>query len=160
TFAHPSAYAQQSQDLQQQLQDLKRQYEETTQQLQSRIAALEQKIEQDREAAARANEGTVSAAAIEQPQDSSRKSTLEQLDQAGAKFQGQVSADPMYDLLRDADTKIEKLQEQMSNFEFHGYFRSGYGLNSVGGQQVAFQAPGSGAKYRLGNEAETYAELI
>jgi maltoporin len=30
----------------------------------------------------------------------------------------------------------------------------------VGGQQVAFQAPGAGAKYRLGNEAETYAELI
>jgi maltoporin len=48
----------------------------------------------------------------------------------------------------------------VSGFEFHGYFRSGYGLNSVGGQQVAFQAPGAGAKYRLGNEAETYGELI
>ena len=45
-------------------------------------------------------------------------------------------------------------------FEFHGYFRRAYGLNSEGGQQVAFQAPGAGAKYRLGNEAETYAELI
>src|SRR5208337_2907424 len=42
----------------------------------------------------------------------------------------------------------------------HGYFRSGYGLNSVGGQQVAFQSPGAEAKFRLGNEAETYAELI
>jgi len=30
----------------------------------------------------------------------------------------------------------------------------------VGGQQIAFQAPGAGAKYRLGNEAETYGELI
>jgi maltoporin len=45
-------------------------------------------------------------------------------------------------------------------FEFHGYFRSRYGVNSEGGQQVAFQAPGAEAKYRLGNEAETYAELI
>src|SRR5262249_17837449 len=65
-----------------------------------------------------------------------------------------------YDALREADQKIEKLQEQVSAFEFHGYFRSGYGVNSVGGQQVAFQAPGAGAKYRLGNEAETYGELI
>src|SRR5437879_13296600 len=52
------------------------------------------------------------------------------------------------------------MQQQLKSFEFHGYFRFGYGLNSQGGQQVAFQAPGAGAKYRLGNEAETYAELI
>jgi len=37
---------------------------------------------------------------------------------------------------------------------------SGYGLNSEGGQQVAFQAPGTEAKYRLGNEAETDGEYI
>lgn len=35
-----------------------------------------------------------------------------------------------------------------------------YRLNGKGGQQVPFQAPGADAKYRLGNEAETYAELI
>src|SRR5262249_18886393 len=52
------------------------------------------------------------------------------------------------------------LQQQVGSFEFHGYFRSGFGLNSAGGQQVAFQAPGAGAKYRLGNEAETYGEFI
>ncbi len=34
-----------------------------------------------------------------------------------------------------------------------------FGLNGRGGQQVAFQAPGAGAKYRLGNEAETYGEF-
>jgi maltoporin len=78
----------------------------------------------------------------------------------GAKFQGQLPSEPSYDLLREADVKIEKLQEQLNAFEFHGYFRSGYGLNSQGGQQVAFQAPGAGAKYRLGNEAETYGKLI
>jgi maltoporin len=48
----------------------------------------------------------------------------------------------------------------MAAFEFHGYFRAGYGLNSQGGQQIAFQAPGTEAKYRLGNEAETYGEFI
>ena len=62
--------------------------------------------------------------------------------------------------MRDADIKIKKLEEQVKSFEFHGYLRSGYGLNSRGGQQVTFQAPGADAKYRLGNEAETYAELI
>jgi len=43
--------------------------------------------------------------------------------------------------------------------EFHGYLRSGYGINGKGGRQVYFQAPGAGAKYRLGNETETYGEL-
>src|SRR5262249_20009169 len=89
-----------------------------------------------------------------------KKGILGQSDQVGAKYQGQVGSDPMYDILRDADTKIAKLQEQVNSFEFHGYFRSGYGLNSVGGEQVAFQAPGADAKFRLGNEAETYGEFI
>jgi len=41
-----------------------------------------------------------------------------------------------------------------------GYFRSGYGRSGAGGPMVAFQAPGAVTKYRLGNEAETYGELI
>jgi maltoporin len=43
--------------------------------------------------------------------------------------------------------------------EIGGYFRSGYGEDDQGGAQVGFKAPGAGAKYRLGNEAETYGEL-
>jgi maltoporin len=46
------------------------------------------------------------------------------------------------------------------NFEFHGYFRAGTGTNSEGGDQVCFVLPGAGSKYRLGNECETYGELI
>ena len=146
----------QTEDLQQQLQQLKQQYEQTTQQLQSRIAALEQQIEADKANREKAKEGTVSASELVE----TKKRVLGMSEQVGARYQGQVAADPTYDLLQDADTKIAKLQEQVSSFEFHGYFRSGYGLNSVGGQQVAFQAPGADAKYRLGNEAETYGELI
>jgi maltoporin len=67
---------------------------------------------------------------------------------------------PVYASLRDAERRLQALQTQVEAFEFHGYLRAGYGLNSRGGQQVAFQAPGAGAKYRLGNEAETYGELI
>jgi maltoporin len=44
-------------------------------------------------------------------------------------------------------------------FEYHGYFRAGFGLNGKEGEMEAFKAPGAGAKYRLGNEAETYGEF-
>ena len=153
-----SASAQQPGDLQQQLQQLKQQYEETTRELQARIAALEQQVEKQKEASGTAKEGAISTSEL--AQEGAKKAILGQSDQVGAKYQGQLPSEPTYDLVRDADKKIAKLQEQLGTFEFHGYFRSGYGLNSVGGQQVAFQAPGAGAKYRLGNEAETYAELI
>lgn len=43
--------------------------------------------------------------------------------------------------------------------DFHGYFRSGVGGSSGGGDQVCFQLPGAPKKYRLGNECETYGEL-
>lgn len=43
--------------------------------------------------------------------------------------------------------------------DFHGYARSGIGWTAGGGEQTAFQVTGAGSKYRLGNEAETYAEL-
>jgi maltoporin len=80
--------------------------------------------------------------------------------QVGAKYQGALPSEPTYDLVQEAQSEIASLKQQVGTFEFHGYFRSGYGLNSEGGQQVAFQAPGAGAKYRLGNEAETYGEFI
>jgi len=41
---------------------------------------------------------------------------------------------------------------------FNGYFRSGYGVNGKGDSMEAFRAPGAQAKYRLGNETETYVE--
>ena len=46
-----------------------------------------------------------------------------------------------------------------SAVDFHGYARSGIGWTSGGGEQTAFTVNGGGHKYRLGNEAETYAEL-
>jgi maltoporin len=41
----------------------------------------------------------------------------------------------------------------------HGYFRLGFGMSSQKGRQVCFQAPGAGAKYRLGNECDQYGEF-
>jgi maltoporin len=55
----------------------------------------------------------------------------------------------------------DRIQAVLNNYiDFGGYFRSGYGRDTQGGPQPAFQAPGAFAKYRLGNEAETYGELI
>jgi maltoporin len=173
-----SASAQQSEDLQQQLQELKRQYEENTQQLQARITALEQQLQaqqaglehviedqtalaQSQENASQQAQGGASVSAVQlAAQQAVGQALRGESDQVGARFQGQLPAEPSYDQLREADVKIDKLQEQVGEFEFHGYFRSGYGLNGKGGQQVAFQAPGADAKYGLGNEAETYGELI
>jgi maltoporin len=151
--------AQQPEDLQKQLEQLKQQYDATTHDLERRIAALEQQIQKQKEASEKAKEGTVSAVELA-AQQAAEKAVRGQSDQVGAKFQGQLPSEPTYDLLREADQKIADLQHQVQSFEFHGYFRSGYGLNSEGGQQVAFQAPGADAKYRLGNEAETYGEFI
>jgi maltoporin len=159
TFGVLNATGQQADDLQQQLQQLKRQYVETTRQLEERIAVLEHKIEEQKESAAKEKEGTVSAAELA-AQEAAKKAVQGKLDQVGANYQGEIASEPTYDLLQEAEQKIATLQQEASAFEFHGYLRSGYGLNSQGGQQVAFEAPGADAKYRLGNEAETYGEFI
>ncbi|HWO37121.1 MAG TPA: carbohydrate porin, partial [Candidatus Acidoferrum sp.] len=140
----------------------------TTRQFEQRISTLEQQLEKEKDAKKQKDAGAEPAQAIQQPTkptivqipEKSEKSLLTESNQVGARFQGQLPSEPTYDLLREADRKIADLQEREGAFEFHGYFRSGFGLNSRGGQQVAFEAPGAQAKYRLGNETETYAELI
>jgi maltoporin len=157
-----------SQDTEQQLQQLKEQLEMTTRQFEQRISTLEQQLEKEKDAKKQKDAGAEPAQAIQQPTkptivqipEKSEKSLLTESNQVGARFQGQLPSEPTYDLLREADRKIADLEEREGAFEFHGYFRSGFGLNSRGGQQVAFEAPGAQAKYRLGNETETYAELI
>jgi maltoporin len=146
-------------DLQKQLEQLKQQYDATTRDLQQRIAALEQQVQKQKEVSETTKQETASAVELAARQ-AAEKAVRGQSDQVGAKYQGQLPSEPTYDLLNEAEAKISKMQEQLGTFEFHGYFRSGYGLNGKGGSQVAFQAPGADAKYRLGNEAETYGELI
>lgn len=54
--------------------------------------------------------------------------------------------------------EILNQRDVTTGFEFHGYFRAGYGLASNGDVMEAFQAPGALSKYRLGNETEVYLE--
>lgn len=44
--------------------------------------------------------------------------------------------------------------------DFGGYFRSGAGSSSAGGQQACYRLPGSVLWFRLGNECDTYADLV
>ena len=54
------------------------------------------------------------------------------------------------------------LAETETNYlpDFHGYMRSGIGATSGGGDQSCFQSNGADTKYRLGNECETYMEIV
>ena len=62
---------------------------------------------------------------------------------------------------RESANKLyNSIQSITKGFEYHGYLRSGFGVNDKGGHQIAFEAPGADAKYRLGNETETYGELL
>jgi maltoporin len=168
TFLADASRAQTPQELQKEVQQLKSDYE-------SKIAALEKRLSQleaastpsGAPAAAAVVASPVQSAAPTQPPPNTAQKVAQgtwKIVQGGqtdtADLQEQVGSGLEYDQLRDADVRLKNLEAQSKSFEFHGYLRSGYGLNGDGGQQVAFQAPGAGAKYRLGNEAETYAELI
>src|SRR5262249_49412887 len=108
-FVVSPAGAQQTDDLQKQLEQLKQQYEQTTRALQDRISALEQQIKKENEDKQNApkKEGVVSAA--EAALQDAKKSALGQNKQS---LQGQLPSEPTYDLLRDAESKIAKLEEQ------------------------------------------------
>lgn len=66
------------------------------------------------------------------------------------------------DLLRSTNQPfMDRFEHVLQDFvDIGGYVRAGYGRDGQGGPQVPFQAPGALAKYRLGNEAENYGELI
>jgi len=154
------ATAQTTHELQQQIQEMKQLYEQQISTLEGRIASLEQA---NRAAAHAVQENTISVTdlhtevekqvtAHEEPKlTRAQKTEIEQTELANT---------PRYDAIQDSESVIAELKQQAKAFEFHGYMRSGQGLNSRGGQMVAFQAPGAPAKYRLGNEAETYGEMI
>ena len=62
-----------------------------------------------------------------------------------------------------SDDKVltQRVEQVLNDFvDIGGYFRAGYGRTGAGGPMVGFQAPGAVSKYRLGNEAENYGELI
>ena len=154
------ASAQTTEELQQQIQQMKQLYEQQISALEGRIASLEQA---NRAAAHSTQENTVSVtdlqAEVAKEVSAQEKPKLSRGEQTEIE-QTELANTPTYDEVQDSLQVVKELQQQAKQFEFHGYMRSGQGLNGDGGQMVAFQAPGADAKYRLGNETDTYAELI
>jgi maltoporin len=66
---------------------------------------------------------------------------------------------PTHDEAMNEDFVRRTVDGMKKAFEFHGYFRSGFGINGNGGKIETFQAPGAFSKYRLGNESDTYGEV-
>src|SRR5262249_12616951 len=106
------ASAPQAEDLQEQLRQLKRQYLDTTQELMRRISALEEELAKEQEARKADAALARSEAAKETAATPPRASAQE--------FQGQLPSSPRYDLLREAETRIEGLELAAKAFEFHG----------------------------------------
>jgi maltoporin len=79
---------------------------------------------------------------------------------AGQQFQRDTESRERAALVETQPLRVRIEQVLQDFMDIHGYFRAGYGRNDQGGSQVGFQAPGALAKYRLGNEAENYGELI
>lgn len=155
-----NAHGQTTQEIQQQLQQMKEQYEQQIAALEKRITLLEQSnqavahaVQKDTVTEDQLRAATEAAVAAGQGPKLTREE-ITTIDQT------EVANTPRYDEVQEANVAVLKLQEQLKAFEFHGYLRSGAGLNGEGGQMVTFRAPGAGAKYRLGNEGETYGEMI
>jgi maltoporin len=62
-------------------------------------------------------------------------------------------------LVAVASSVVAATVHTASAFEFHGYFRAPLGGTSKSGDLTCFKLPEAGAKYRLGNECDLYAEL-
>lgn len=71
----------------------------------------------------------------------------------------QFTRRPLLAALIGASCVMPALAHADINPNFFGYARSGIGSTAGGGSQTCFKAAGAPAKYRLGNECKTYAEL-
>ncbi|RME71060.1 MAG: carbohydrate porin [Verrucomicrobia bacterium] len=139
------------------LRELRAEYESRIRQLEARIDALEAETADEGEEAAASS----APASVETPTDEA-DSVAEAFDRARAISETfQPATESHVIAARFAESQIrERMEEVLANYiDITGYVRAGYGRNDAGGPQTAFKAPGAGSKYRLGNEAETYAEI-
>ncbi len=149
-FVGSSLYGDEIEDIRKELAELKQDYARRVGSLEARLAQLaatqSTTIETHKEILETAVRAEVKAV-----------ETADKLDEAQEQIRQNKAAIDRFSSTPLFDKKDPS--EPTRAFEFHGYGRSGYGINERGGPQTAFQAPGALSKYRLGNEAETYAEL-
>ena len=135
--------------------ELRRMVEQLQQNYEGRIANLENRVEElETQKAELKQELAETRAAAEAKPVAVAMAT----PSGGGK--GTVGEATMAPVVLD-EAQLEALLDQASvtrGLEFHGYFRSGYGIAENGDVMEAFQAPGAQSKFRLGNETETYLE--
>lgn len=156
------------------LEEIRREMQELQQDYQKRMQALEEQLRRLEQAGGSAQPGTnMAVTAVHAPAApaadtnvaSRVASSVAQIQNAES-FMKQEFAETTtmreYALSEHTNAPLKQRVENILNhfIDIGGYFRAGYGLDNVGGPQVAFQAPGALAKYRLGNETENYGELI
>ncbi|MDD5645507.1 MAG: carbohydrate porin [bacterium] len=151
-----------------QIEFMKKQHEEEMEILQKRLQSLEERV--SRIGAADRDIRSVITEAEEKKTAETKEEIAGEEGIPAAVLTAKVSAPgtlpekkdaaPHKDILKSSAPFFDNLPSYVTKgFEFHGYLRSGFGINGNGGDQIAFIAPGADAKYRLGNETETYGEL-
>jgi maltoporin len=162
-LARVSARAQatsEAEQIREELRQLKQDYQQRIDQLEERLRRLE----------APATKTVTNAAAVESISPTNLTTTATAANQTTnaaavarqfAKEQFQSYSESQEGVRYSERAFRDRLEQVLQDFvEFHGYFRAGYGRDNQGGPQVAFQAPGAFSKYRLGNEAENYGEIM
>src|ERR1044071_8883849 len=156
---------------------IKQKYEKKIEGLESRVETLES------ENAHLKRQKSTSTSTTQSPEVAALRQRVTKLEQtkteapvgAGPEDNARTAPDPIRKIqtrIKESETETQyiyrddgrpfdpaQLYKLPRPFEFHGYFRSGFGLNGEEGKMEAFKAPGAGAKFRLGNEAETYGEF-
>jgi maltoporin len=118
------------------------------------VAALRQRLAQLEGVATRAQTEVLPTISEREAANTEAINEIERQLQASA-----TETRDIYHSELGAPFDLTKLYDLPRPLEYHGYLRSGYGMNGEGGKMEAFKAPGAFAKYRLGNEPETYGEL-
>ena len=169
----PKAFAQGDESvaaLKRELETLKsevKMYADTSAALEARLKMLEQQAAAEKKIMKDVMEEAKPAEAPQTPeaQASDITASAPEVAQIAEKTQVEFLQKLAAKAAMDSQQVLFKQPDYLPNYltkglEFHGYFRSGYGMNSKGGKMQAFQAPDALAKYRLGNEQETYIETI
>ncbi len=142
--------------LRQEMEQMRKDYEQRLQQLERRLQELEQRETQAAQAVSTNAPPTEARSETEALNQATRAKEF-----AREQFQHPTESYERALSLQQPGPLKERVDDVLENYiDFGGYFRAGYGRDDQGGPQVGFIAPGAEAKYRLGNEAENYGELI
>ncbi len=153
--AEPDSTSTEARQIREELRRLKQDYGQRIEQLERRLQQLE---------ASPASSNRVESVAAELPGTNGPVNVQSNTAAAARAFADQQfqrdTESRERAVLAESRVLRDRVEHVLQDFvDISGYLRAGYGRDNEGGPQVAFQAPGAFAKYRLGNEAETYGEL-